>query len=76
MHTLKTDFTGFASETGEGEGEGFNVNILLPRGTSGDEEYCEALTRAVGKIKEFDPVYLLVRLASTDHHQAIFTRAN
>ena len=55
------DFTGFSSETGEGEGERFNINVPLPRGTTGDQEYCEALSRVVSLIKDFDPAYLLVR---------------
>lgn len=54
-------FTGFAEETGEGEGEGYNLNIVLPEQQDG-KQYREALTIAIEAIKKFDPQFLVVPL--------------
>ena len=54
-------FTGFAQETGEGEGEGFNINFPLKENLSG-EEYLSFLKKAVKKITAFRPDYLVVGL--------------
>jgi len=54
-------FTGFAQETGEGEGEGFNMNFPLKENLSG-EEYLAVLKKAVKKITAFRPDYLVVGL--------------
>ncbi|EJD03548.1 Arginase/deacetylase [Fomitiporia mediterranea MF3/22] len=62
-------FSGFVSETGEGKGEGFNLNIPLPRGTTSNKEYFEALTKAVNHIEDYDPVYLLVSLGVDTHEE-------
>ncbi|KAI5121835.1 hypothetical protein M0805_003269 [Coniferiporia weirii] len=62
-------FTGFASETGNGGGEGFNANFPLPKGTTGNEEYCTTLTQVVTSIKEFNPVYLLISLGVDTHSE-------
>ncbi|TDL26404.1 Arginase/deacetylase, partial [Rickenella mellea] len=55
-------FTGTALETGTGDGEKTTVNFPLPRRTTGDDEYCQTLERAVAIIREYDPVCVLVSL--------------
>ncbi|KLO20620.1 Arginase/deacetylase [Schizopora paradoxa] len=55
-------FTGFTDEQGSGEGEGYNFNFPLPRGTTGDDEYCETLQRAVAIVQKFEPAFVLVSL--------------
>ncbi len=52
-------FSGFADETGEGSGQGFNVNLPLNE-NAGEEIYLKAINKAVSKIKQFDPVFLVV----------------
>ncbi|KAL5476528.1 hypothetical protein ACEPAI_3385 [Sanghuangporus weigelae] len=52
---------------GEGKGTGFNVNIPLPRRTTGDGEDCVSLVRGINLIRDFDPVYLLVSLGPDTH---------
>jgi acetoin utilization deacetylase AcuC-like enzyme len=59
-----TDFTGTVTEKGIGEGTITNFNYLLPRGTQ-DSDYCAALPKGIEDIRNFDPVYLLVRLSCT-----------
>ena len=54
-------FTGFADETGEGEGNGFNLNYPLKETLTG-EEYLVYLKKALKVIKEFNPDYLIVSL--------------
>lgn len=54
-------FTGFAEETGEGEGEGFNLNFPLKENISGIE-YIRVLTKALKRIKEYKPDYLIISL--------------
>jgi acetoin utilization deacetylase AcuC-like enzyme len=54
-------FTGFADETGEGEGLGFNLNLPLKENISG-EEYLVALKKALKKIMAYKPDYLIVSL--------------
>ncbi len=54
-------FSGFRDETGEDEGSGFNLNIPLDEEISYDK-YREALARALARIKNFKPVYLIVAL--------------
>jgi len=54
-------FTGFEDEQGEGDGEGFNMNIALPRKTDG-KEYRAALKKAVQRIVAFDPGFLILSL--------------
>ncbi len=46
--------TGFASQRGEGKGEGYNINIPFPPGT-GEKEYLEALDRVLPLAKKFSP---------------------
>jgi acetoin utilization deacetylase AcuC-like enzyme len=52
-------FIGFADERGRGNGLGFHHNFPLLAGT-GDAEYLEVLDRAIGLIREFRPVCLVV----------------
>lgn len=52
---------GYAHETGQGAGEGFNMNLPMALGT-GIERYSEALHRAVARIHEFAPDRLIVSL--------------
>lgn len=54
-------FCGYASERGEGAGDGANLNIPLPFGT-GDDAYLEALAEAVRTIRLFTPGILVVAL--------------
>ena len=52
-------FSGFEEERGEGEGEGFNLNLPLPEALDG-ERYRKALARALQRIKEFKPQFLIL----------------
>lgn len=54
-------FTGFADEVGEGDGEGFNLNLTLPERLDG-AGYRVALDAALGRIADFDPDVLVVCL--------------
>lgn len=54
-------FWGYANEHGAGEGEGFNLNLPLDRG-SGDEEFLEALKVASDRIRQFSPGALVIAL--------------
>ncbi|GAB4290470.1 MAG: hypothetical protein Kow0068_15900 [Marinilabiliales bacterium] len=54
-------FTGFANETGEGEGKGFNINFPLKENLNGDE-YLNYLKKAIKKIIDFKPEFLVISL--------------
>ncbi len=54
-------FSGFADETGQGKGRGFNVNIPLPE-TIVSADYFKALERALRAVRAFSPVFLVVCL--------------
>lgn len=54
-------FLGFADETGQLAGEGFNINLPLPRGTDWPR-YGEALDLALQRIRDFGADALLVSL--------------
>lgn len=47
-------FLGYSDETGEGEGAGFNFNYPMKPGT-GFQEWRNALSAALGKVKDFSP---------------------
>jgi acetoin utilization deacetylase AcuC-like enzyme len=52
-------FWGYEDETGRGEGEGFNLNLPLERGTA-FRPYCAALAAALRRIGEFAPDVLVL----------------
>jgi len=54
-------FSGYADETGSGAGEGFNVNLPLPRGT-GYPAWAVALEVALERIRRFAADVLVVSL--------------
>ena len=54
-------FAGFADESGEGAGEGFNVNYPMPWGT-GWSDYGAALDDGIAKIRNFGPDVLVISL--------------
>lgn len=54
-------FSGFEDEKGEEDGEGFNLNIPLPEELNGDG-YRKALKRAITRIEQFNPTFLVVAL--------------
>lgn len=54
-------FTGNTSETGTGEGTGFNVNLPLPENCS-VELYQKTLAKALKRITTYNPDYLLIAL--------------
>ncbi len=54
-------FSGFEEERGEEDGEGFNLNIPLPEMVDG-EGYRKALTKAIRRVEEFRPQFLIVSL--------------
>ena len=72
LHCDPSDFypfyTGYDPERGQGLGEGFNLNLPLPRGTT-DATYLSALEQALSKVSEFSPELLLVALG-LDGHEA------
>lgn len=52
-------FSGFADETGEEAGKGFNLNLPLPEQADAGA-YCRALSRAAAAISRFRPSCLIV----------------
>jgi acetoin utilization deacetylase AcuC-like enzyme/GNAT superfamily N-acetyltransferase len=54
-------FTGFEDERGEGEGEGFNLNLPQQEKLDG-AEYLAALAKALRRIRQFNPQFLVVAL--------------
>ncbi len=54
-------FSGFASEKGEGKGEGYNKNYPLPLGVT-HKEYDQVLQKALTDIQEFMPKYLIIAM--------------
>ncbi len=54
-------FTGFSDEIGEGEGYGYNLNMPLPEHLTPDE-YLKNITKALKRIKEYAPAYLVIAL--------------
>jgi acetoin utilization deacetylase AcuC-like enzyme len=72
IHADPTDYYPFywgsAAETGEGHGEGFNLNLPLAVG-SGDDEWLSALDEALTHIGEYAPGALVIALG-LDAHEA------
>lgn len=60
-HFAYPHFAGFKDEQGAGEGLGFNVNYPLAEHITA-EQYRRCLTQALKRIKQFDPLYLVVCL--------------
>jgi len=54
-------FSGFEEEIGEADGEGFNLNLPLPESVDGPK-YRKALSKALDRIAEFNPAFLVVAL--------------
>lgn len=54
-------FSGFEDETGAGAGAGANLNIALPEKVDG-KRYARTLRRAMKRIADFDPLFLVVAL--------------
>ncbi|MBE0617060.1 MAG: histone deacetylase family protein [Proteobacteria bacterium] len=54
-------FAGFADEKGAGPGEGFNINVPLAEHLT-PEEYRDALTEVLKRIRRFAPRFLVVAL--------------
>lgn len=54
-------FVGRADERGDGRGAGVNLNLPLPKATTGDR-YLTDLTRGIDAINAFDPDYVIVSL--------------
>jgi acetoin utilization deacetylase AcuC-like enzyme len=53
------NYIGYADERGKGRGFGYHQNFPLPAGTD-DEAYLAALDQALQRIREFNPMYLVV----------------
>lgn len=51
--------SGFANESGSGEGLGFNKNYPLPLGTT-NEQYLYTLQKALRNIQDFNPNFLVI----------------
>jgi acetoin utilization protein AcuC len=59
--------TGFTSQTGDGEGQGYNVNIALPPGT-GDDTYLSVVNNILTPLtEEFKPEILIANGGSDPH---------
>jgi len=56
-------YWGYPDETGDGPGQGCNVNLPLPRGT-GEPGYVDALARALDAVARFWPDFLVVSLGT------------
>lgn len=54
-------FSGFADETGEEDGKGFNANYPLPE-NAGAELYLSTLEKAIHRIEKFAPMFLIICL--------------
>jgi acetoin utilization deacetylase AcuC-like enzyme len=59
-------FTGFADEIGHGAGEGYNLNIPLPKNT-GNDSYHQALEIACERIASFHPAAIVVAYGADTH---------
>lgn len=66
--TFMPYYAGYADESGEGPGEGFNLNIPLPHG-SGDAIYLESVERALafGVSKGISSLVIALGLDASEH---------
>ena len=64
-------FWGYANETGKEQGEGFNINRPLPRGT-GDAEYVMVLDDVLHAVSDFAPEALVIALGLDAHESDPF----
>jgi len=60
-HFAYPHFAGFADETGEGAGRGYNLNLPLPENIT-VERYHRTLAKALKRVVEFKPAFLIVAL--------------
>ena len=60
-HFAYPHFAGFTDEIGAGDGKGFNINYPLPENTD-VERYQRTLQKALNKIRQFQPSYLVLCL--------------
>jgi len=60
-HFAYPHFAGFADETGEDAGRGYNLNLPLPENIT-VERYHRTLAKALKRIVEFQPAFLVVAL--------------
>ncbi len=68
--------TGFVKELGEGEGEGYSVNVPLPPYT-GDTEYMRAFEEVVPPLAEsFKPQVIVTQLGVDTHYSDPLTHLN
>jgi len=59
-------FWGYANETGSGAGDGYNLNIPLPRGT-GDDDYLGCLDQALDAVSKYSPDAIVIALGLDAH---------
>ena len=64
-------FWGYAEERGKAAGEGFNLNVPLPRGTA-DREYLSSLDEALLTVADFAPDALVIALGLDAHEDDPF----
>ena len=62
---------GYASEVGEDEGEGANLNVPLPRGTA-DDDYLHALDETLCQVTDFAPEAVVIALGLDAHESDPF----
>lgn len=61
-------YCGFPSETGQGRGEGYNLNYCFPRGTSFDTWMHTLEHDAIPAIEHFEPDWLVVAAGFDTYH--------
>lgn len=64
-------YWGYANERGEAGGDGFNLNLPLPRGTQ-DSEYLVALEQALDSVAAYSPDAIVVALGLDAHESDPF----
>lgn len=61
-------FSGFQTETGEGLGKGYTLNIPLISG-SGDKEFFEALDKVISEARKFEPDVIGISAGFDAYHK-------